>query len=637
MAASESKKNKNTKKKIKKNSSKGFWRSQELWIPAVALLLLTFVVFFPSLNCDFVNWDDDVNILKNNNILNFDIKGIFTETVIGGYNPLTTFVFAIQHKLFGLNPKIFHLTNILFHLGCTFWVYRLMLLLGLSRNAALLGAALFALHPMRVESVTWITELKDVLFGFFYLAALFFYTKAIKNKRKIPHHIIIPLFVASLFAKIQAVSLPLSMLAIDYYFNRTLNFKLVLNKTIYFLLSLAVGVLGIIMLSGAETLNDDQYFSFLDRILIGIYSLVVYLGKFIFPFEMSPLYPYPYPLPWYVYASPIIFLGLLFLVVRAFAKDQKAVFFAALFFVFNIMFVLQVLGAGQGYLADRFTYIPYIGFFFLLGYGFDWMIKNRPSTKSFLPYIAAGYVAALGFMTFQQIGVWKNSESLWLHVINHYPEIQRPYSNLAHHYRESGRYEESLTRYNQAVERGGNAGTYNGRGKAYFDKAIRTNPQQPPKNLVNNAIADYTKGIAKDPSMPEIHINRGAAYASIGRFQEALSDLNTGLEKAPNNANGYHNRSLIYSLNGDFEKAIADHTAYLKLRPNSPEIYYERGLAKENLKRFQEAVQDYTIAINMSPNEAFYYVGRSRAYKGLQDAQKSNADYQRAKDLGWKK
>ena len=174
---------------------------------------------------------------------------------------------------------------------------------------------------MRVESVAWATERKDVLFGAFYLAAMFYYIRYLQRKEKKQLYFVlaIVLFVFSLFSKIQAVALPLSLLAVDYYFKRSLNFKLITEKIPFFALSLLLGLLGIYFLSAAETLNDDvTYYSFFDRLLIGAYSLIVYLMKFIFPYEMSPLYPYPKELNWAFYAAPIGVIGFFYLCYLAF-------------------------------------------------------------------------------------------------------------------------------------------------------------------------------------------------------------------------------------------------------------------------------------------------------------------------------
>lgn len=623
--------NKSTRKKNKKKGivKTGFWQQKELWMPIVGILAITFLLFSRSINSDFVNWDDDVNIEENANVQALtaeNVKNIFTETVIGGYNPLTTLTFAIEKHFAGLNPSVFHFNNILLHLICTFFVYRIMLLLGLSRMAAAFAALLFGIHPMRVESVTWITERKDVLFGAFYLAALFLYTRSVKNKEKAPHLWILPLFILSLFSKIQAVSLPLSMLAVDYYFNRPLKFKLIIEKIPYFVLSLVVGLLGIYLLKEADTIAQDQYYGFLDRILIGMYSLCIYLAKFIFPYEMVPLYPYPNTLPIQVYIAPVIFLALVAGVYQAYRKDYKMVVFAAAFFIFNIMFVLQVVGAGQGYLADRFTYIPYIGLFFLLAYAGDYLSKNS-SIKMYLPMIAGGYLLLMGITTYMQQDVWKNSVNLWTHVLKYYENTERPWGNLAHHYRENGDYENALKYYSGAIDRKPSATLYNGRGKAYFDQAIKANAANPPRNVVAKAIEDYTNGVKLDPKLAEARINRGAAFASIGRFDEALNDLNEGLKQEPDNSNAYLNRSLIFSIKGQHAKAVNDQNEYLKRKPNAnPDMYYERGLSLMALGRAQEAADSFTEAIKRNRTQPIYFRERAKAYKALGDVSRSNAD-----------
>ena len=641
------KKSTKTKEKSKKKGSKkkvvqstGFWSQRNLWLSALGILLVTFLVFTPSISSEFVNWDDDVNIVENSNVLNFEIKKIFTESVIGGFNPLTTLTFAIEHSLVGLNPKLYHINNIILHLICTFFVYRIMLLLGLSQTGAIIAALLFGIHPMRVESVSWATERKDVLFGAFYLAALFIYTKNIKEKKSVQHLLIIPLFILALFSKIQAVALPLTMLAVDYYFRRPLNFGRIIEKIPYFALSLAVGLLGIYMLSSAETINDDNYFSFLDRILIGIYSLVVYMTKFVVPYLMSPLYPYPYPLPVQVYFAPIVLIGIGYLFYRTFKNDQRAIPFALAVFIFNVIFVLQVLGAGQGYLADRFTYIPYLGFFFLLGFGYDYFTKNVASLKTALPIVAGVYILAMGFVNIRQQSVWKNSENLWLHVLKYYNEVQSPWNNLAHHYRENGRQDEALSYYGEALSRKEKASTYNGRGKTYFEKAYSGNPGNPDRNLVKKAIEDYTRGLeiksTKPSTLTELRINRGSAIASTGQYDLALKDLNQGLQENPESANGYFNRSLIYSLTGRYEQAIQDHTSYLRLKPNNADIYYERAVAKAALSKHQEAVADFTEAIRRNSNKAAYYKQRALSYRALGDPARSNADVEMMQRLGGK-
>ncbi len=210
----------------------------------------------------------------------------------------------------------------------------------------------------------------------FFFAALMFYVRWIKTedqgKRTRYYIIMLVLALLSCFSKVQAVTLPLSMLVVDYWFRRPINFKLIWEKTPFWLLSLAFGLINLYTLKMEGSTNDEvTNFNVIDRLCIGAYSFCVYLYKLIIPYPMSPLYPYPKPLPVGVYVSPILFLAIWAGVYWLWKKDRRIGVFAMLFFFFNVMFLLQVLGAGQGFLADRFTYVPYFGFFALAAWAYD--------------------------------------------------------------------------------------------------------------------------------------------------------------------------------------------------------------------------------------------------------------------------
>jgi len=348
-----------------------------------------------------VTWDDDVNILKNPNLQVFDwrsIQGIFTDTVIGNYNPLSILSLAIEKAIFGLNATVIHVNNLLLHLVCVFFVYKIGVQLKLSPIAAGIVAVLFGIHPMRVESVAWVTERKDVLYGAFYFAAIYNYIRYLHfdKKRKGYLWLIIGLFILALLSKIQAVALPLSFLAIDYLLKRDLNFKLILEKTSFFLLSLATGLMGIFFLSKEGSLDQVTEYTFLERIMVGGYSYIIYLAKFIFPYEMSPLYPYPSTIGWQFYAGTALLVPILTGLYYAFKQKQTALLFGLAFFTFNVMFMLQVVGAGQGFTADRFTYVPYFGLFFLVGYYYQQFSQQKTSFSKGLSVGLGAYLLVFG-------------------------------------------------------------------------------------------------------------------------------------------------------------------------------------------------------------------------------------------------
>lgn len=596
------------------------------WYPWIAVIV-TALVFMNSLQNGFVNWDDDVNILENPNLEAFDwasIRGIFTSDVIGNYNPLTILTFAVEKALFGLDPTVFHVNNLLLHLLCTFLVYRIFTALGLPALAALFGTLVFGIHPMRVESVAWITERKDVLFGAFFLGALLLYIRYVDEGRKSGKMVawILVLFALSLLSKIQAVTLPLTMLCVDYLRRRPLKLSLVLEKWPFFLMSLAIGLLGVYMLRENESLDDTTNYVFIERLMVGFTSYLVYLVKFVIPYRLSPLYPYEATLPTHFYAAPLGILGVAGLVWYWWKKDLRPYVFGMAFFTFNVMFLLQILAAGQGFLADRFTYIPYIGLIFMLAWFLNEAVR-QPRRAMAVRGLSLAWLGVMAVMTVQQNRVWKDGITLWSHVLKYYDNAHTPWNNRARWYRENGKPDLALADYNESISLKPLASTHNSRGKLYFDQG-----------KIQEALADYNEGIRLDPKLGELYINRAAAYGTLGDLEKALADVNKGLELDPANANGYLNRSLVYFGRRQYDLAEKDHTSYLALKPYSPDIYYERGLVRNALGRPQEALDDLNQAIRMNADQGLYYAERARALQALGKAAEAEQDRQKARAMG---
>lgn len=363
---------------MKNQPAKEIFKHTEL-ILLGAILLLTFIVFAPAITHDFVNWDDDVNVTQNRNVQNLNqesIKNMFTTTVIGGYTPLTTLSFAIEHHYFGLNPKVYHTNNIILHLICIVLLFFIMKRLGASIFVTVVVTLLFGIHPMRVESVAWVTERKDMLFTLFYFCAILLYIQFRKTEKYWLYLCSLLVFVLSLISKIQAVSLPLSLILIDYLSDKKFHIRQLWNKIPFFTLSLITGLAGIYFLRQEGSLETGTILPFYQRLFVGSYSLGVYVIKSIIPYEMSAIYPFPAKLSAIHYLSlPLIFL-LAWGIIK-FRKSRIEVIFGTLFFLVNVIFVLQVIGAGQGYLADRFTYVGYTGLFFTYAVIAERMIQRK--------------------------------------------------------------------------------------------------------------------------------------------------------------------------------------------------------------------------------------------------------------------
>ena len=638
------------------------------WGYAFVILLITFFVFKHSLTLQFVNWDDPYNLLENETLKIFSyswdwnaVKTIFKSDVIGNYNPLPIFTFAIEKYFFApnpvLKPSIFHLNNLWMHLVCTLFVFILFKKLGLSKPAAIIGALLFGIHPMRVESVAWITERKDVLYGMFFLAALLSYINYVRAEKnnKIWYGSAILLAVVACFAKVQAVTLPLTMVALDFYFKRKwLSPKiLIIEKLPWWLLSLTFGLINIYTLKGQNSLNSDSHvvaFNFIDKLAVGAYSYAIYLIKWIYPYKLSPLYPYPPELPIQAYIClavvPILMAAFLFWIIKYKKND---LFFGWMFFTFNIMFLLQIVGAGQGFLADRFTYIAYIGLFFIMIKGYDWLTENRPSFKIPLMAAAGMYLALFGFLTTRQLKVWENSATLWEHVKIYYPDSPLAWKQAANYYRDEKKdFAKAVANYQQAIKMEPQVGyTYNGLAKAYLDQAFRLDPKminykQEQNELVQQALQSYILAVQKDSikGQPdkkitgEMIVNLGVAYAILGNMDEAMIHLSRGILVNPDNSNGYLNRGLIYFNAGQYALAIKDYDEYIRLNPYNADIFYSRGMCKFAVNRVEESLPDYNKAIVLKATEPLFYIARSRTYRSMGNISASINDANKAKQMG---
>jgi tetratricopeptide (TPR) repeat protein len=653
----------------KSRSQESSWGwNKEFWIPALILLAITAAVFIPSLSGSFVNWDDPENLLKNENLRAFRyewswpaVKAIFTTDVIGNYNPLSIFSFAIEKYLFAPDPKVapfvFHFSNLWMHLACTLLVFVLFLQLRLGRMAAFIGALLFGIHPMRVESVAWITERKDVLYGMFFLASLVTYSKFVQSEtsRMRWYMWTLVLSVFSYFAKVQAVILPLSMVALDFFYQRKWKSPkiLMLEKAPWWVLSLLIGLVNLHFLKAGEHLileDNIANYTALDRLAVGAYSYAIYLAKWIYPYRMSPLYPYPLKLPAGAYVAlalvPAFLAAFLYWAIRT---RRRNLLFGWAFFTVNVMFLLQVVGAGQGFLADRFTYIAYAGLFFLMAWGCHWIMANRPAMKTHL-YISGGiYLAIFAYMTWDQCKIWNNGGALWEHARKYYANNPLPWAKAANYYREEEKnFAKAAEFFSQALKlERKKAPAYNSLGKTYFDQVSYLNQQDPnfqqeKTRLTELAIRNYTSGTVEDslaggpnPKITsEIFINRGAAYASLGMFDPALRDLTRGIQLDPENEDGYLNRALLYVQTSQFEKAILDHNEYLKINPYDPDIWYERGLCHSILKQTAEAIRDFDSAISLKQTQPLYFAERAKAKFATGDKSGARSDALRAQQMG---
>lgn len=589
-------------------------------------LILTLLALFPSFSAGWVNWDDEVNVLENMPVQNFDIYKIFTSHVIGNYNPLTIFTFALEWKFFQNNPFPYHFNNIVLHLACTALVFILSKRLGANNWVAFIITCLFGFQPMRVESVTWITERKDVLYGVFYLSALAIYAKnGLRSTGKTIAMLI--LMTLSCLSKIQAVSLPLSMLAIDYLRAGKWSLKDLISKWAFFAVALITGLIGIYFLAqkgSLSVMNDETNYNMIQRLVIGVFTFIIYLVKSVIPYRMSPLYPYPGEFPAYFYLAIIPFVALIGGVYYFRKKIPKEIIFGLLFFTVNVMFMLQVLGAGQGFLADRFTYIGYYGLFFAFGYIIFRWIERYPTNTGMIKGVAYASLAVFWFMTNSQTKIWHDSEALWTHVMKYYKNTSLPFWNRANAYRDLNRTEEALKDYSEAIRlEPKKIGLYNSRGKLFFTL-----------KQFDKAEQDYIKGLQVDSTDSELWVNLAATKASQNDLQSALKYVNKGIKLKPDNAQAYKIRFILYLNTNQDDLALKDAEKLVELGLREADMYYERALIYKKKNLTQKAMEDLNTSIQIGgPNAPIYYHQRASMYEAAGNASAAQQDTKMANEL----
>jgi len=604
------------------------------WFYPVIVLTLTFVVFLPVFSSEFMTtWDDNVNITDNLIIrsLSFEnIRQMFTTQVGSAYIPLPLLTFAIEYKLFGLSSGVFHFTNLMLQLACTFFVFMILRQLGLKPLYAAFGALLFGVHPMGVESVAWASERKDMMYTLFYLASVMSYLRYVeKGKFPVKYLVIsLGLYLLALFSKIQAVSLPLVLLAVDYYLGRPLKPRLVVEKIPFFALSLIFGIAGIFILRDIGAFKVNEIYSFQDRLFYGAYAFNAYLLKFIVPLGLSALYPYPVnpgqALPILYYLSPLM-IAVVAAAVFFSRKWGRTIPFGMLFFSFSVVFLLQIFGAGQGFLADRFTKVPYVGLVFMVVCLLQQYLEKNGKQKVMVLSGLAGILLIFMVVSYQRTKIWKNGEVLWSDVIQKYPDkSSRPYACRGIYYKETEQNEKALKDFTRDIELDpADVEILQFRGNIYFNKGRD-----------DSAYADYIRALRLKQDNALTFANLGAIYVRRNQMDSALYLLTKGLEMDSTQTTSYANRAVVYGAIGKPDESIADFKRYLRAKPDDERVIFSIGMIYFNKGDMKESINWFSKAITIKPDLANYHWLRSQAYRHLGQKTEAIADAEKAGKLG---
>ena len=593
----------------------------------LSAVLVTAAVFFPALSNGFVNWDDAAYILNNGLIQSLTLENIgnmfTTLQVQGAYTPLVQVSWAVDYYLGEFNPSIYHWSNYLFHIVNVVLVFVLFNRLTKNVWIACFVALLFGIHPLHVESVAWVSARKDVLYFFFFSLGLITYLKYLDKNTKSQLYITFFLFILSLFAKGMAVVFPVILLLIDYVLNREEKWmKLVMEKAIFFIVSGIFVFINFKAQQAGSALDPIENIPFGESLIIGLYSTIIYLVKAFIPYQLSAFHPYfeGDKIPAYMYMGILLFAALIYGIYR-FRKSNKELVFGLLFFLIGILPFSQILPFGSAIMAERYTYMAYIGLFYLMGYLLFVQFKDRLN-KQYTLGIMIVVVLVFGFISFERTSVWKNGETLWTDVIKKYPDNYFAYGTRGNYWMDLNEFDLAMNDYNKSLSLNNKFYEgYNNRGLAYFNSG-----------KLDEALLDFNQVVQLKPDYYQGHVNKGLILLNKGQYKEAVEGFNYAETLDQEDASLYYNRGLSYKFLGQFDHALADLTTAIGLNDNVASFYKDRGQVNLELHDYPKAIIDFNEVILMDDSDGEAYFMRSYAYFQMADYMQAGNDAMKAKE-----
>ena len=594
-------------------SQVSLFASPEKRNPVLCLLLavITLALYNPVNRHPFVNYDDDRYVTDNPHTRQGLTADTFvwalTSTEVANWHPLTWMSHALDYSLFRLNPAGHHFTSVLLHTVNVILLFLLLVWATGRAGPSLFVAALFAVHPMNVESVAWIAERKNVLCTLFFFLTLWAYGWYARRPDWKRYAAVAALFVAALASKAMVITLPFVLLLLDYWplqrvatqdgesgaMPRFSWPRLALEKLPLLFIAAVVAVVTMQAQQAAGAVRSTTQFSFGVRLADAICAYAMYLWKMVWPARLAPLYPHPGDslAAWQVGVAALILIAITAFVLRL--RHLRYLLVGWFWFLGILVPVIGLVQIGDAAMADRYAYIPLIGVFLMIAFGLaDWAEQRKLGL--WLAISALVVTLALAFTTHGQIGYWQSSYDLWAHALAVTDNNFVAEDNLGGALILEGKEEEA---------------------HPHFEAAARINPRDPMSrsnlgnyfqthNQIREAVAEYEAAIelTSDPGLlANTYANLGAAQRALGENEPARKDFEQSLHLNPNQFNAWLGLGLLAEKQGNFQEAISDLSRSVQLHP-SAQGYFELGRALAPAGRVPEALNAYQQALNLSPD-----------------------------------
>jgi tetratricopeptide (TPR) repeat protein len=597
------------------------------WWPAVLLALVTVVLYWPATHYDFVGYDDPEYVSENPHVQSglswAGVKWAFGNTEQAAYwAPLMWLSHMLGCQLFGLQAGGHHLINVLLHAVNTALVFLVFRRLTGAGWRSLLLAALFGWHPLRVESVAWVTERKDVLSTCFWLLTLWAYVEYVTavrrpmGKPRVWYGTALLLFALGLMSKGMLVTLPCVLLLLDYWpleRLKSVGWRPLVREKIPFLFLAAAGcVVTFVAQNEGGGVATVGMLPLGARVGNALISYCRYLGKTFCPVNLAVLYPHPGYWPWSMVLAAGVFLTCLTALFWVKRRGYPFMLMGWLWFVGTLVPVIQLVQSGEQSMADRFVYVPSLGLLVLVIWGANELTRGWPNQVKMLSVAGTAAVILCLALTRHQLGYWQNTETLFRHALAVTQDNYVPHSALGDTLLEQGKTDAAISQ---------------------FEEAIRLNPTVPlahnnyaealaKKGRIDEAISQYQVALRLKPNLAIAHNNLGTLYLNRGQTNTAISEYQAALRCKSDYAEACYNLGLVFGGLGRPDAAISQYQSALRIKPNYPDAHYNLGLVLLQLGQTNAAISEFQFVVRLKPEDADAHnnLGNLLARQGQTDA-----------------
>ena len=610
------------------------------WLQSGLIALLVLLAYSSVFHAGYI-WDDDSYLTENLTVTTLSglYKIWFSPASSPQYYPLVFTTFWLEYHLWGLNPVGYHAVNILLHICNSMLV--LAVLRRFNLTWAFWAAAIFALHPVHVESVAWVTERKNVLSLLFYLLALQAYLRFLGmpasdglqgSRSKRDYCAALVFFFMALLSKTVAATLPAAILLLIWWRQGRITWKDAVKLSPFLAAGVVMGLLTArFEVSHVHATGPEWDYSLLERILIAGRAVWFYAGKLLWPHPL--IFSYPRWTvdagQWSQYLFPVTVFGVIGLLWCLRGKIGRGPLTSLLFFIgtlFPALCFFNIYPMLYSFVADHFQYAASAGMICLFCASVDLVFKQlRLANRLAEPVCYCAILLVLGSVTWQQGKTYWNTMTLFSDVIAKNPASWLSYTNRAMEYMDLGRFDLALADMEQAIK------VHPHKAEAIGNRAVlrqRNGDYQ-------GALADFTEAITIDPSQVSVLINRSDLYRLLNRYDLALKDCDEAIRRKSGYIIGYLQRALVYGELGDNDKKLADLSMVLQLDPENLAALADRGLLYSEMGQHKNAVSDFSQALKIFPDSAPLYYKRAVALAAAGDREAAAADLQRARRLGY--